>query len=351
MNQAAAPCPALAEEVRMTQPTMADIADHLGISRPLVSIVLRNAPGASEQTQRRVLQAARELGYTPHQGARSLRQARSRHVGVTFVPAHASEPEIIESVYAAAAGHGYQVLLSAQTPARNQHQTVEELLSYRCAAILALGSELTHPQLKALAGRAGVPTVLVGTGHRNASYDVVHSDGQRGTAQAVEHLASLGHRHLAYLHCPALPSAAERLRGFTTAAARAGRHGRVVKVRELGYTEEAGSEGARRLLAGTARPTALVAGNDQQAVGAMWVLARAGVSIPGQLSVTGYDDTRFARLSAVDLTTASQNTVALGQRAVEAAVRRIEQPDLPPQRIPVEPRLIVRSSTGPPSVG
>jgi DNA-binding LacI/PurR family transcriptional regulator len=327
---------------------MADIAAHLGISRPLVSIVLRNAPGASEQTRQRVLQAARDLGYTPHQGARSLRQTRSRHLGVTFVPAHASEPEIIESVYAAAAERGYQVLLSAQTPARDQHQTVEELLSYRCAAVLALGSELTHPQLKALATRTGVPTVLVGPGHHNASYDVVRSDGQHGIARAVEHLAGLGHQNLAYVHCPALPAAAERLRGFTSAAARAGLHGRVVEVRELGYTEEAGSEAARRLLAGTALPTALVAGNDQQAVGAMWVLARAGVSIPGQLSVTGYDDTRFARLSAVDLTTASQDTIALGQRAVEAAVRRIEQPGLPPRRIAVEPRLVIRSSTGPP---
>ena len=334
----------------MTQPTMADIADHLGISRPLVSIVLRNAPGASEQTRQRVLQAARELGYTPHQGARSLRQTRSWHLGVTFVPVHASEPEIIESVYAAAAEHGYQVLLSAQTPARDQHQTVEELLSYRCAAVLALGSELTHVQLKALADRAGVPTVLVGTGHRKASYDVVHSDGQHGIAQAVEHLAGLGHRHLAYLHCPALPSAAERLRGHQRRRPRrAAQPG--VEVRELGYTEEAGSEAARRLLAGTALPTALVAGNDQQAVGAMWVLARAGISIPEQLSVTGYDDTRFARLTAVDLTTASQDTVALGRRAVEAAVRRIEQPGLPPQRTPVEPRLIVRSSTGPPPAG
>jgi DNA-binding LacI/PurR family transcriptional regulator len=330
---------------------MADIADHLGISRPLVSIVLRNAPGASEQTRQRVLQAARELGYTPHQGARSLRQNQSRHLGVSFVPAHASEPEIIESVYAAAAEQGYQVLLSAQTPARDQSQTVEELISYRCAAVLALGSALTHAQLKALADRAGVPTVLAGAGHRNGSYDVVHSDGQRGIAQAVEHLASLGHRRLAYLHCPALPSAAERLRGFTRATARAGLRGQVVEVRDLGYTEEAGSQAARRLLAGTDLPTALVAGNDQQAVGAMWVFARAGVSIPGQLSVTGYDDTRFARLSAVDLTTASQDTVALGRRAVEAAVRRIEQPGLPPRRIAVEPRLVIRSSTGPPAAG
>ena len=81
----------------------------------------------------------------------------------------------------------------------------------------------------------------------------------------------------------------------------------------------------------------------------MWVLARAGICIPEQLSVTGYDDTRFARLTAVDLTTASQDTVALGRRAVEAAVRRIEQPDLPPQRTAVEPRLVIRSSTGPPA--
>jgi len=90
---------------------------------------------------------------------------------------------------AAAAEQGYQVMLSAQTPARDQHQTVEELLGYRCAAVLALGSELTHTQLKAVAGRAGVPTVLVGTGQRNASYDVIRSDGQHGIARAVEHLA------------------------------------------------------------------------------------------------------------------------------------------------------------------
>jgi DNA-binding LacI/PurR family transcriptional regulator len=151
--------------------------------------------------------------------------------------------------------------------------TVEELLSYRCAAVLALGLELTHARLKTLAGRAGVPTVVVGAGRRNARYDVVHSDGQRGIAQAVEHLAGLGHRHLAYVHRPGLPSAAERLRGFTQATARAGRLGEVIEVRDAGYTEEAGSEAARGLLAAEVLPTALVAGNDQQAVGAMWVLA------------------------------------------------------------------------------
>lgn len=334
----------------MTRPTMADIADRVGVSRPLVSIVLRNAPGASAQTRERVLEAARELGYTPHQGAQSLRRSRSQHLGVTFEPTHASEPEIVEAVYATAAERGYQVVLSARTPLRDEQQTLEELLGYRCAAILALGSELGHVRLAALARRSAVPVVLVGTGRRNGSYDVVQSDGAHGIAAVVEHLADLGHRHVAYLHCPSLPSAADRLRGFVAAARRRGLLTELVRVPGRGFTEEAGSEGARLLLAAHSRPTALVAGNDQQAVGALWVLIRAGVDVPGQVSVAGFDDTRFARLSAVDLTTASQDTAALGRRAVEAALRRIEEPGLPPQLTCVVPRLLVRSSTAVPNV-
>lgn len=113
-------------------------------------------------------------------------------------------------------------------------------------------------------------------------------------------------------------------------------------------TVEAGGETARRLLAGTALPAALVAGTTSKQ-SAPWECSRASVSIPGQLPMTGYDDTRFARLSAVDLTTASQDTIASSRRAVEAAARRIEQPDLPPQRIAIEPRLgiaLARSERG-----
>ena len=332
----------------MAQPTMADIATHLGISRPLVSIVLRGAPGARPETRERVLQAARELGYTPHQGARSLRQTRSQHLGVSFVPVHASEPEIVESVYAAAAVHGYQVVLSAQTPTRDQQQTVEELLSYRCAAILLIGSELRHGELKALSNRAGVPTVLVGASNRNSNYDVVRSAGDHGIALAVGHVYELGHRRLAYIHCPALPSGPIRLRGFHRAAERTGISAEVIEVLDHGYTEEAGSEAARRLLESPDLPTAVVAGNDQQAIGAMWVLTRAGVRIPEDVSITGFDDNRLARLSAVDLTTARQDPEQMGQAAVAAALRRIKQPDLAPTLVVIEPRLQARTSTATP---
>ena len=332
----------------MAQPTMADIAEHVGVSRPLVSIVLRGAPGASDRTRARVLAAARELGYTPHQGARTLRRARSQHLGVTFAPVHASEPEIVEAVYEAAAERGYQVVLSAWTAGREEAEAVEELLGYRCAALVAIGSDLGHVRLAALARRAAVPVVLVGTGRLNRDYDVVGSDGALGVSSVVDHLADLGHRDVAYLHCPSLPSARERLRGFQETAERRGLRTTVQRVVGRGYEEEAGSTGARRLLALAERPTALVAGNDQQAVGALWVLTRAGVAVPREMSVAGYDDTRLARLSAVDLTTASQDTARLGRLAVGAALRRVDDPALPPTVTTVRPHLVTRSSTAAP---
>src|SRR6185295_4403081 len=100
-------------------PTMADIAAHLGVSRQLVSIVLRNEPGASDETRRRVREAVQELGFSAHVGARSLRRTRSTDLGVIFAPAHSTEPEIVEHIYPVAGTHGYDVILSAQTATRS----------------------------------------------------------------------------------------------------------------------------------------------------------------------------------------------------------------------------------------
>ena len=177
----------------MREPTMADIATHLGVSRQLVSIVLRDMPGASPVTRERVTAAARQLGYSPHIGARTLRQTKSRHLGVAFAPAHATEPDIVEAIYPAAAAQGYHVVLSAQTPTRSTAQAVEELLGYRCAAIIVIGSLLKPPATRALAKRVKVPLVVVGAGDGSTVYDVVRSAGDRGIALAVDHLVALGH--------------------------------------------------------------------------------------------------------------------------------------------------------------
>jgi DNA-binding LacI/PurR family transcriptional regulator len=144
-----------------------------------------------------------------------------------------------------------------------------------------------------------------------------------------------------------MPPAALRLDGYLRAIVETGLDEDVVTVTGADYTEESGAAAGRQLLGRPELPTAIVTGNDQEAVGVMQVLARAGVSIPDDVSLTGFDDSRFARLSSVDLTTARQDAEEMGKAAVSAVVRRIGRPALRPSLSVVEPSLVVRSSTGP----
>lgn len=333
-------------------PTMADIAAHLGVSRQLVSLVLRDAPGASEETRRRVREAARELGFSPHIAARSLRRSRSRDLGVIFAPSHSTEPEIVEHIYPAAAARRYDVILSAQTATRSTNQAVEELLGHRCAALIVIGSNLDHAGLREISRRSPVPVVGVGCGRRNASYDVVRSSGDRGIAEAVTYLAGLGHQRIAYVDPAAMPSAALRRRGYDQAVDRLGLAPDVLTMTgdytRADYFEEAGSAAARMLLRRAEPPTAVVVANDHTATGLLQILVRNGVRVPEDVSVTGFDDAPIARLSSVDLTTVRQDPELMGVAAVDAVVRRIDDPGLRSREAVVETSLVVRGSTAAP---
>jgi DNA-binding LacI/PurR family transcriptional regulator len=329
-------------------PTMADIAAHLGVSRQLVSLVFRDAPGASDETRRRVRQAAKELGFSPHVGARSLRRTRSTDLGVIFTPAHSTEPEIIEHIYPAAAARGYHVILSAQTAARTTDLAVEDLLGHRCAGLIVLGSHLGPAGLRAVSRRSLVPVVDVGSGRRNAFYDVVRSAGDDGIDAMVGHLAGLGHRRITYVDPTAMPAAALRRRGYDRAVARLRLTADVLSVpgeyARGDYFEEAGSTAARILLQRDELPTAVVAPNDHTAVGLLQTLLRHGFRVPEDVSVTGFDDAPIARLSSVDLTTVRQDPELMGIAAVEAAVRRIQDGALKPAETVVQTSLVERGS-------
>jgi DNA-binding LacI/PurR family transcriptional regulator len=329
------------------EPTMADIAARVGVSRQLVSIVLRDAPGASEATRVRVRRAAQELGYRPHLGARALRRTQARLIGVAFAPSHASELDIVESIYPAAAARGHDVVLSALTHTRTTRQAVDQLLGYRCSAVIVIGSQLSGPHMRALARHARVPVVAVGRDERNAAYDVVRSAGDQGIATVVEHLVALGHDRVTFVHCPSMPLAALRLAGYLRAVSEAGCAADLLEVRSRHHTQEAGAMAGRRLIRRRSLPTAVVTGNDEQALGLLQVLARAGVGVPGDVSVTGFGDLRFASSSAVDLTTSRVDPGQMGTAAVAAAVRRLEDPGLRPELRVVRPTLVVRGSTAP----
>jgi DNA-binding LacI/PurR family transcriptional regulator len=320
---------------------MEDVAARAGVSRALVSIVFRGAPGASGETRTRVMQAADELGYRPDQRARLLGSARSRTVGVVFGLQHEFHAQMVEQLYVAAEGSGYELALGAHAPSRPPHLAIASLLAFRCEAIVLVGPTQTRAQLAALAERT--PVVVVAGPARGLEVDVVRTDDAAGAALAVAHLHELGHREIAYVDGGRAAGAAERRRGYRRAMSVAGL---ASYSRETagGLTEEDGEEVGRRLLK-EGLPSAVVGFNDHCAAGLVAVTRAAGVDVPGDLSVVGFDDSRIAALSTVSLTTVAQDIPALAQEAFRVSRARAEGEPLDRVHRVIEPRLVVRRTT------
>ena len=326
------------------RPTLADVAARAGVSTALVSIVMRGIPGASDATRERVRRVADELGYRPDLRARLLRSARSRLLGVVFDVDSDFHGELVGGLYAAAERVGYELALSAVTPGRDEERAVTGLLHDRCEALLLLGPQSTAGRLAALA--AEMPVVVLARRVRAAPVDVVRTADRLGIREAVDHLVGLGHRRIAHVDGGRAAGAAERRRGFRDALLRHDLdEGGILPG---GPGEEDGARAARRLLAGERLPTAIAAFNDRCAVGVLDVLSRAGISVPGDVSLVGYDDSRLARLSSVDLTTVAQDAERITALAVGRAVDRLDGATVRAREQVVPPRLAVRTSTAPP---
>jgi DNA-binding LacI/PurR family transcriptional regulator len=325
------------------RPTLEDVAARAGVSRALVSIVIRDAPGASPQTRERVRLAAAELGYRPDTRARLLSRGRSRLLGVVFGVQHPFHGDLVDGLYPAAERLGYELALSAVTPRRDEARAVAGLLADRCEALVLLGPETPTARLAELAGQ--LPVVVVARSVRHRAVDVVRTADDAGLRLAVEHLAELGHSRIAHVDGGRAPGAAERRRGYRAAM---GAHGLDPRLVPGGPTEDDGAAAARALLAG-GLPTAVAVFNDRCATGLLDVLRGAGVAVPGRLSVVGYDDSRLARLSHVALTTVAQDADRLSELAVARAVQRLDGEPVADRELVVAPRLVVRSTTAPPA--
>lgn len=323
---------------------MRDVAEAAGVSRALVSIVFRGAPGASEQTRARVLEVADRLGFSPNRSASLLKLRRNRHLGVTMDVRSTFHAELVEGIQAAADAAGYEVVLSAVTPGRPEGRAVATLLDFRCEALLLLGTGLDDRALDDLARR--VPLVLVGGPRARRTLDVVRSSDDRGSELVVDHLVGLGHRRLAHVDGGSSLPSAERRRGFRSALTRHGLSD--VAVLSGGTDEAAGNRAVERLLEAGELPTAVCAYNDRVAIGVLERFGRAGMRVPLDVSVTGYDDTAFAGLLAFDLTSVNQDARAQAAGAVEAAVERLDGGRTVSTDRAFEPSLVVRGSTAAP---
>ena len=317
--------------------SLADISRRAGVSIATASRVLNGSSHpVSDATRNRVLAAAEELGYRPSELARALVKRTSRIVGVIVGdivdPYFAEIARGVEDV-AARAGHLTMVCNADRRPAAElAHLGV--LLDYHAAGVVFAGSGYEHAQ-EAAALRDAVDALkaggaaVVALAARDFECPSVLVDNRGAARDATEHLLALGHRRIAFVEGPpGLHTSAHRLEGFEAAMTAAGAE----PVRLAGGFEyEAGAAAAATLLASGELPDAVLAVNDEAAIGVLTGLRRAGVDVPGRVSVAGIDDTRPARL--VDLTSVSLPLHELGERAARAILEGADGDVVLPHRL------------------
>ncbi|MDY6810970.1 MAG: LacI family DNA-binding transcriptional regulator [Actinomycetota bacterium] len=327
-----------------SRPTMQDVADRVGVSKATVSLVFRKAPGVGAKTREDVLAAADALGYRMNRAAALMTARRSHLIGVVAQIRNSFHAEIVESIVSAADLVGYETVLGAVTATHDENRVIETLIDFRCEGMLLIGPELDDKVIADLGHR--LPTVVIGRRIGSPMVDVVRADDGRGIGAVVDHLVEQGHRRIVHVAAGPGVIASDRRAGFLRAMRRHHLDADDAIIDAGGYTEDAGMTAARRLL-GAEMPTGIVCANDRLAVGMLDTVRRAGLDVPGDVSITGYDDSALARLANIDLTSVSQQPAEQADQAVAAVVDRLDARRSERASTVLVPRLVVRSTTGP----
>ncbi|QNP68626.1 LacI family DNA-binding transcriptional regulator [Streptomyces roseirectus] len=332
--------------------TIVDVARHAQVSTTAVSKVLRGAYGASPEMRAKVRRAIEELGYRPLAAARGLR-GRTYTVGVMLPDIrNPFFPEVLDGITARLAATEYQVFLGTGCNGEAAEARVTEAMIDRgMDGLVLIAPVSSRGHLERVA--AAVPTVVVGRHGRSDAYDTVVDDDVLGARLVVSHLVGLGHRRIAHIeHHDTDPTRVAEMPNSLRADGyrRAMREfGLVDDIVSTSYTHQGGYDGARELLARVEVPTAIFAGADIVAMGVLQALDEAGLSVPHHISLAGYDNTAFAALSPISLTSVDQAGRQIGDNAARLLLERVEDRGKGTEQVKLEPGLVVRRSTGVPA--
>ena len=326
--------------------TIHDVAERAGVSKSLVSLVMRGSPNVSEKRREAVLDAARELNYSPNAAARALARSRSGVFGVVVSDLH--NPflaDVADGIEEGAVAAGYRALLSTGfLDADRERTAVDTLIQLRADGLILLGNVGPIDRFEATTVLA--PIVVVSRQTQSPLMDSVADDDRLGAALLVDHLVGLGHTRIAHISPGEAAGGPGRREGYESQMRHHGL-GAEINVVDGAVTRRGGRAGMERLLEATSLPTAVIAPNDFAAIGVLEVADEAGIEIPGQLSVTGYDNIAFARMGRIDLTTVAQPAEELGRIAAQLLRERVEDERSEARHIVLPPTLIIGTTSGP----
>lgn len=332
-------------------PTLVDVAAKAGVSRATVSRVLNLYPHVRPEVRQRVLKAIRTLRYRPDRVAQSLARRETRTIGL--IVADITNPfyaETAKAIVETARGRGYTVVLcNTENLPRLQAEQIDLLRQQRVDGIILGSVHLQDPPVEELVA-TGFPCVMYNRRLRSGAGNYVVLDNVRGAEEVTRHFIALGHRRIAFLAGPrSFSTANERLAGYRRALRAAGIPWDPRLVRQGQFQAGLAFQAAVDLLKGSPRPTAVVAGNDLTALAVLDAATDLGLQVPGDLAVSGFDDTDIARHRTIQLTTVAQQKAEMGRLAVTYLLECIQDPERfrrDPIRHILPPTLVVRRSCG-----
>jgi LacI family transcriptional regulator len=330
--------------------TLKDVAARAGVHPATASRALSPETSllVSEDTARRVRDAAKALGYRPNPLARSLRTRRSHTIGVLIPDLNNPLfPPIVRGLEDRLAKAGYVALLGNTDSDEKRERIVFEQMRARHVDGFVLATTHLRSSLLAEAARADLALVLMNRMAEDQDFSSVSVDNESGIRMAVSHLAALGHRRIAHIAGPQdLSTGLNRYRGFITAMAASGLPvDPELVVFATAFSVEEGLRCCRELLAAPGRCTAVAAGNDMLAVGSYAALDEAGLSCPEDMSVVGFNDMPFIDRLRPPMTTIRFPHYQVGTEAAHLLLERITGPGSPVKILYLAPELVVRGST------
>jgi LacI family transcriptional regulator len=322
--------------------TIADVAAEAGVSVATVSKVVNGRWGVAETTSERVRAVIERLGFQSSLVAQSLRSRNTSVIGVLVTDIEPFSAELLKGVARAIEGSGYELVVFSGC-GRVDDQVGWERRYLSRVGTLCDGALLVTPS--SVAVTFGAPVVAVDHNVGSSGLPTVDADNLNGAVVATEHLIELGHRRIGFLAGrPDLESGRLRERGYRVALKRAGIDLEPSLIREGGYQIDAAQEGTRQLLELADAPTAIFAANDVSAIAAISVARSLGFTVPGDLSVIGFDNVPESALSEPPLTTIEQPIRQMGFDAATILIRMLDGTEPVPEHTLLPTRLVVRGS-------